>query len=239
MKVSIIIPFYNEQNNVVPVLNDLRTEYPDAEILAVNDASSDHTLDALLAYPRVRVFSFSRRLGQSAALYKGLAAATGDVCVIIDGDGQSSTTDIKSLLEKFPEYDFATGCRTQRNDSASRVIASRLANAIRNLFTRDGWKDTGGTPKAMKRACVAHLIPFDAMHRFIPALLVHSGLRGIEVPVSHHDRLHGTTKYTNWGRALRGAWDLIGVRWLLSRRIDPGVLGVAPSLHGRNSGELE
>ena len=229
MKVSIVIPFHDEEENVGPVLDEVRQAHPDAEVIAVDDHSGDRTPEVLSRQAAVRVIRLPRRLGQSAAVYRGLVEATGDVCVMMDGDGQTSVSDIERLLAYIPEYDFVNGRRAERQDSPARLIASRLANWLRNVFTRDGMKDTGGSPKIMKRECVDYLIPFDGMHRFIPALLVAAGFRSIEVPVAHRERLHGNTHYTNWARGLRGAWDLIGVRWLLGRRIDAALLGVRAS----------
>jgi dolichol-phosphate mannosyltransferase len=230
MKLSIVVPFYNEESNVGPVLTELRQFHPDAEIIGVDDRSTDGTYEALMRQEGIRVHRLARHLGQSAATYAGLARTTGDVCVLMDGDGQSNAADIKVLLEYIPEYDLVNGSRTLgRSDSASRRIVSRVANSIRILFTRDGMRDTGGTPKIMKRECVEHLVPFDGLHRFIPALLIQAGFRAIEVPVSHRARLHGVSKHGNVGRALRGACDLIGVRWLLSRRLDASALDVRVS----------
>lgn len=228
MKISIIVPFYDEERNVVPVLGEVRNAYPDAEVIAVDDGSGDQTFDILCQQAGVRVHRLPRHLGQSAAIYAGLQLATGDVCVLLDGDGQTDVGDIKALLEYFPDYDMVNGCRAGRQDTRSRIIVSRIANALRNAFTGDGMRDTGGTPKAMKRECVEHLVPFDGLHRFIPALLRQAGYRIIEVPVSHRRRLYGETKYTNWARALRGAWDLVGVRWLLSRTYGPRDLDLPP-----------
>lgn len=221
MRLSIIIPFYDEAPNVEPVVSEVRGSLPNAEIIAVDDGSRDGTFEALSQQKGIEVHRLPRHLGQSAAVYAGLRRATGDVCVILDGDGQSSVADIEGLLPHFPAYDFVNGVRVERRDSAARIVASRVANGIRNLFTRDGMHDTGCTPKALKRECVDHLVPFDGLHRFIPALLLAAGFKGLEVPVSHRERLHGRTKYTSASRALRGAWDLLGVSWLLRRRLDP------------------
>ena len=240
MKVSVIVPFHDEEENVAAVLTEIREYQPDAEIIAVDDHSSDRTPEILAQQPGVRVIRLPKQLGQSAAVYRGFVAATGDVCVMMDGDGQSSAADIKVLLEYLPEYDFVNGCRANRSDSIGRRLASRFANALRRAVTADGMLDTGGTPKVMKRECVAHLVPFDGLHRFIPALLVSAGFRCIEVPVAHRERLHGRTKYTNWGRGLRGVWDLVGVRWLLGRKIDSSALGTTAAEAGNESdgGEL-
>lgn len=228
-KISIIVPFFDEEQNVGPVVSEIRSAYPDAELICVDDGSRDRTFDCLAQQSGVRVHRLPRHLGQSAAIYAGLKLATGDVCVLLDGDGQSDVGDIKALLRYFPEYDLVNGCRAGRQDAGSRIVASRVANLLRNAWIGDGMRDTGGTPKAMKRECVDHLVPFDGLHRFIPALLRQAGFRIIEVPVAHRRRLFGVTKYTNWGRALRGAWDLIGVRWLLSRKFGARDLDLPPT----------
>jgi dolichol-phosphate mannosyltransferase len=239
VKLSIVIPFYNEEQNVAPVLNEVRRFYPQAQLIAVDDCSADGTYRAIAAQPGVQADRLARHMGQSAAIYRGLTQAHGDVCVILDGDGQSNPADIKLLLEHFPAYDFVNGDRVNRSDSLNRVLASRIANTIRNFFTRDGMRDTGGTPKAMKQECVAHLVPFDGFHRYIPALLHNAGFRLLEVPVSHRERMYGLTKYTNMGRAVRGIRDLFGVRWLLRRQISakaPARECYAPPSTPRTSG---
>ncbi len=220
MKLSIVIPFYNEEPNVGPVLDEIKRFYPEAQLIAVDDCSSDGTYRALAAQSGVQVDRLPQHLGQSAAIYRGLLQATGDVCVLMDGDGQSDPADIKQILEHFPRYDFVNGCRVNRSDKFNRIVASKIANGVRNFFTGDGMRDTSGTPKAMKRECIPHLVPFDGFHRYIPALLQSAGFRLLEVPVSHRKRMHGRTKYTNLGRALRGIRDLLGVCWLLRRQIN-------------------
>jgi dolichol-phosphate mannosyltransferase len=220
MRISIIVPFFNEADNVVPVLSEVRLYHPEAEIIAVDDGSTDSTFERICAAEGVKALRLPHNRGQSAAIHHGLSEATGDVCVLIDGDGQSSVPDIKHLLDYMPAYDLVNGCRAQcREDPWARVLASRVANLIRNAITRDGMRDTCGTPKAIKRECVAELPLFDGLHRFIPALVMASGYRAIEVPVSHRRRLHGVSKHTNWRRALRGMADLVRVRgWVVRKR---------------------
>lgn len=230
VKLSIVVPFYNEEKNVAPVLSELQRCHPNAEIIGVDDGSSDGTFDALTALDGVQAHRLPRHMGQSAAIYAGLLRCTGEVCVLMDGDGQSDAADIKLLLGYLPEYDLVNGSRAERRlDPKQRRIASWIANSLRSLFTRDGIRDTGGTPKVMKRECVGHLVPFDGLHRFIPALLKNAGFRVVEVPVSHRPRLHGQTKYTIVSRGLRGAWDLVGVSWLLNRKLDASALGLRVS----------
>lgn len=219
MKLSIVIPFYNEEDNVQNVVLETRQTNPEAEIIAVNDGSSDKTGPLLDGIAGIQVIHFSRNLGQSAAIYAGLLAATGEFCAMIDGDGQNDPADIPTLLSLTEKADVICGYRATRNDSLSRKIASRIANRVRSFFLRDGVRDTGCTLKLIRRAHVKYLIPFNAMHRFMPALLKSGGLTILEYPVNHRPRRAGVSKYTVAGRALRGIYDLIGVQWFLSRRI--------------------
>lgn len=224
MKLSVVIPFRDEERNVLPVVSEIRRHHPEAEIVAVDDHSQDRTFELLSALEGVQAHRLREHLGQSAALHHGLCRASGDVCVILDGDGQSSVADIKRLLEHIPAYDLVVGRRLRRNDPVAKRAASWIANGVRRRLLGDGVFDTGGTPKAMTRECARHLIPFDGMHRFIPALLSRAGYRVLEVEVTHRRRLHGDSHYSNAARALRGLWDLVGVDWLSRRLIDPRLL---------------
>jgi dolichol-phosphate mannosyltransferase len=122
-------------------------------------------------------------------------------------------------LKGLEEFDFICGVRRKRQDTWGRRIGSKWANAIRRFTLGDHATDTGCTLKAMRREHVKHLIPFNGMHRYIPALLGGAGLKMGEVLVNHRPRRFGVSKYTLGGRALRGIWDLVGVRWYLSRQI--------------------
>ena len=178
MKLSVVIPFFDEETNVGPVLRELRRIHPEAEIIAVDDGSGDGTYEVLSALrdeAGLVVHRLPRHLGQSAAIYAGLCRAQGDYVVLMDGDGQSDPSDIKRLLAELPAHDLVNGRREVRSDTAARRVASRVANAVRAGWLRDGMRDTCGTPKAMKRECVEHLVPFDGMHRYIPAQLAAAG----------------------------------------------------------------
>ena len=220
MRISIIIPFCNEEENAEGVIKELQSTHPSAEIIAVDDGSRDQTPAVLARQSGIRVITLPLRSGQSAALYRGLMEASGDVLVLIDGDGQTSIPDIHKLVDCLPEYDFVNGCRTTRMDSPSRRWASGVANMIRQGILHDGSRDTGGSPKVLKRECLPYLAPLDGMHRFIPALLTHAGFRTLEVPVLHRPRTAGRNKYGLWKRAVQGTLDLIGMRWFLGRRFD-------------------
>ncbi len=226
---SVIIPFFNEQDNVVPVLAEIRSACPHAEIIAVDDGSTDATRERILSVPQAILVSHPRNLGQSAALYSGLTRATGDICAMIDGDGQNDPHDIAALVRALDSADAACGYRATRRDAWQRRAASRIANRIRHAVLRDGIRDTGCMLKAIRRDHVRFLFPFNGMHRFMPALLRNAGLTLVEVPVNHRPRLRGDSKYTISGRARRSLFDLIGVAWLLSRQLRfPGEITVIP-----------
>jgi len=219
VKISVIVPFYNEEECVTAVLEEIRSVLPDVEIIAVDDGSSDETARRISTIANVRLLQNGQNLGQSAALYHGLVAATGDVCVMLDGDGQNDPADIPRLVACLDHADLICGYRRNRQDSWSRRAASRIANIIRRGFLHDGIRDTGCSLKAMKKEHVRFLIPFNGLHRFMPALLKAAELRIHEEPANHRPRLKGTSKYTIGGRALRGIVDLFGVAWLIRRQI--------------------
>ena len=218
---SLIIPFYNEEENISAVIAEARRAVPGAEIIAVNDGSHDRTPALLNQEKDVRVVHFPKNLGQGPALYAGLLAATRPYAAMMDGDGQNDPADLPALLEllRSNQADFACGIRTPRMDSWQKRIASRIANSIRRVVLMDGAHDTGCSLKVIRREDARFLIPFKGMHRYLPALLGAAGLRLGELPVRHRPRRAGTSKYTIAGRAWVGIQDLIGVGWLNRRRV--------------------
>jgi dolichol-phosphate mannosyltransferase len=216
---TVVIPFYNEAGCAGEVLAEIRRAEPEAEIVAVDDGSTDGTDAILRGAPGVRLVTLGKNCGQSAALYAGLRAATGGIVAMMDGDGQNDPADIGKLVAALADADVAYGVRTRRRDSAARVMAGRLANAIRRAALGDDATDTGCTLKVIRREHIGLLVPFNGLHRYLPAFFARSGLRAVEIPVNHRPRRAGVSKYTLGGRALRGIRDLVGVRWLLSRRI--------------------
>jgi glycosyltransferase involved in cell wall biosynthesis len=221
--VSLIVPLFNEEENVLILQSELREALSglDYEIVFVDDGSVDRTVERIATAPHVRVIRFERNTGQSAAIYAGLKAARGATAVLIDGDLQNDPSDIPKLLTEITRgADLVCGYRARRKDSLVKRLTSRIANAVRSRFTKDGVRDTGCTLKAMRRECVSTLIPFKGMHRFIPALIKGAGYRVVEVPVNHRPRRFGQSKYGLGNRALRATIDMFGVRWLLSRRLN-------------------
>jgi dolichol-phosphate mannosyltransferase len=219
--VSIVVPFYNEEECVEFVLKELVACQPGAEIVAVDDGSRDRTWEILRSVPGITPLRLTRNRGQSGALYAGLRYASGDILVMLDGDGQNAPADIAKLVDllRSGTCDVAVGRRAKRRDTWSRRAASRIANRVRRFFLHDGISDTGCSLKAIHRDHVDLLVPFNGLHRFLPAIFTHAGLKIAEVDVNHRERKAGTSKYTNLDRAIRGLYDLVGVCWLLKRKV--------------------
>jgi glycosyltransferase involved in cell wall biosynthesis len=221
--VSVIVPLYNEEENVPILQAELRAALRgvDHEFIFVDDGSADRTVERIEAAPNLRVIRFEKNAGQSAAIYAGLQAARGAILVLIDGDLQNDPADIPKLVGEVSRgADLVCGYRAQRRDTRVKRLTSRIANAVRSRYTKDGVRDTGCTLKAMRRECVGALVPFKGMHRFIPALIKDAGYRLVEIPVNHRPRRFGQTKYGLGNRAVRATIDMFGVRWLLSRRLN-------------------
>jgi dolichol-phosphate mannosyltransferase len=221
--VSVVVPLFNEAENMSILQLELGTALSqlDYEIIFVDDGSVDGTFEQIKPAPNIRVIRFEQNTGQSAAIYAGLNAARGDVAVLIDGDLQNDPADIPRLLAEITRgADLVCGYRVERKDTLIKRLTSRIANAVRSRFTKDGVRDTGCTLKAMRHKCVSALVPFKGMHRFVPALIKAAGYRLVEIPVNHRPRRFGKSKYSLGNRALRATIDMFGVRWLLSRRLN-------------------
>jgi glycosyltransferase involved in cell wall biosynthesis len=226
--VSVIVPLFNEEENVLILQSELRAALDglDYEIVFVDDGSLDCTVERIETAPNVLLIRFEKNTGQSAALYAGLQAARGANAVLIDGDLQNDPADIPRLLAEVARgADLVCGYRINRQDTLVKRLTSRIANAVRSRFTKDGVRDTGCTLKAIRRECISALIPFKGMHRFIPALIKGAGYRLVEIPVNHRPRRFGQSKYGLGNRALRATIDMFGVRWLLSRRLNYKIRG--------------
>lgn len=227
MYVSVVVPVWDEKDNLVPLLGEL-LEVLDGlqqtfEVLLVDDGSSDGSaavMDGLAASDRrVLALHFDRHYGQSAALLCGVQHARGEAIVIMDADRQADPCDIPRLLELLPGHGAVTGIRTHRHDTWWRRVTSRFANRVRNLLTREVIIDTGCPIKAFAAAALRDLPEFDGMHRFLPTLVRLQGYRVVQVPVRHRPRRAGRSKYGTWDRAFRGLRDALGVRWLQDRHL--------------------
>ncbi len=227
MKVSIVVPAYNEEENLpllIPQIDGVMSgRDEDYEILVINDGSTDGTgrvLRELVGqFPALRVVEFAQNAGESAGWHAGFRLATGDVVVTMDADLQNDPEDIPVLLAGLENADCVSGVRQKRDDSFVRRISSRIANFVRNCFTHDHTTDVGCSLRAVRREFIADLPFFNHMHRFLTALVQLEGARCVEVPVRHHPRVHGQSKYGTWGRLCEGIVDLLAVRWMMKRWI--------------------
>jgi dolichol-phosphate mannosyltransferase len=230
---SVVIPAFNEAGNI----GDLVIETIDAvpasllrEIVVVDDCSDDGTEDVLkrlsVTIPALRYVRHGARAGQSAALRTGVRTATAPLIATMDGDGQNDPRDILKLLAALeaPSGEtvvLAGGVRTQRRAEASKRIASKAANWIRDAVLADHCPDTGCGIKVIRRDVFMDLPYFSGMHRYLPALVRAYGCAAVYVPVNDRPRRTGVSKYSNLGRALIGIYDLVGVRWLIRRTVLP------------------
>jgi len=173
------------------------------------------------AHPEIRVLHHDRRCGKTAALVTGVTAAWAPWVVTMDGDGQDNAEDIPRLLEPAwaggEPFPLVAGIRTRRRDTWSRRFATRFANGLRQALLHDSCPDTACGFKAFRRDVFLRLPVFEGMHRFLPALFQTYGYPLVCCPVNHRPRLAGVSKYTNFGRAMVGVADLLGVIWLQRR----------------------
>jgi glycosyltransferase involved in cell wall biosynthesis len=224
---SIVIPVYNEEDNIGPLvarITDAMSAWEGSvEILFVDDGSGDRTLDLLKEAQarddRIRIAHFRKNMGQTAAMAAGFRLARGEVVATIDADLQNDPLEIPRLAAMLDDWDAVCGVRTRRKDTLWKRISSRIGNGFRNWLTGDNIIDTGCTLKTYRRECLEGLELFKGMHRFLPTLIKMRGYRVTQVPVSHHPRLAGVTKYGTWGRLVKGLEDVWAVRWMKKNHI--------------------
>lgn len=220
----------NEEGNIAPLISEITlaaTASPITEIIYIDDGSTDNTYATLIQltsqFPMLRVLQHDRRSGQSTALLTGIKAASNNVIATLDGDGQNDPADIPALYDLYKtetitgEKVMITGRRKKRQDNFGRRFASRFANRLRAFLLKDSTPDTGCSLKMFTRNDYLELPFFNHMHRFLPALMIRNGVRLAHVDVSHRPRTTGTSKYTNFNRAIVGIADLMGVMWLQRR----------------------
>lgn len=236
MRVSVVIPTYNEEGNIGRLIEETYATLPAAmlgEVIVVDDASDDGTaaeVRALLPrHPSLRYLRHGARSGQSAALRTGVLAARQPVIATMDGDGQNDPSDIPGLLARLgpPGGGGAAlvgGIRAHRQATGSKRFASRAANWIRDGVLRDDCPDTGCGVKVYWRDAFLKLPYFTSMHRYMPALFLTYGHRVDYAPVRDRPRRAGQSKYSNLGRALIGLYDLFGVTWLRKRTKVPPIV---------------
>jgi glycosyltransferase involved in cell wall biosynthesis len=227
LDLSVVIPVYNEEENLVPlwdelrrVLDGLRVSY---EVLFVDDGSHDGSAEVVRSLreldERVRLVRLKANAGETAATDAGFKAARGRYVVTMDADLQNDPADIPRLLAHLDRWDAATGWRVDRaaGDGVVRRVSSRVANRVRNALSDETIQDSGCTFRAFRRECLRELPLYRGFHRFIPTLLRMRGYRVIEVPVNHRPRRSGSSKYGVLNRVFVALADLLVVRWMKSR----------------------
>ncbi len=238
MDLSVVIPLYNEEENIeelhkklTQTLSKLPISY---EIIYVDDGSTDNTLDKIEKIqktdPHVVILAFRRNFGQTAAFAAGFDFARGEIVITMDGDLQNDPADIPNLLEAIKDADLVSGWRKKRKDPfLSRRLPSIVANWLIGKVTGVKIHDYGCSLKAYRREVVKNLRLYGEMHRFIPALASWYGVKIKEVEVTHHPRYRGKSKY-GIGRTIKVLLDLVTVKFLHSFSTKPiqffGPIGV-------------
>lgn len=227
---SVVVPLYNERDNIEALHQALDFALRDSgrtyELLLIDDGSRDGSRDVLRALaardPRVRVVFLRRNYGQTAAMSCGFDHARGQVVATMDGDLQNDPVDIPRLIAELESgYDIVCGWRKHRKDAwLTRLLPSRVANLLLARTTRVPIHDTGCSLKAYRRWVISSLTLYSDMHRFIAALAVGAGARISELPVRHHSRRFGKSKY-GVGRVFRVVTDLIMIKMLIQFAAHP------------------
>lgn len=237
--VSIVVPIYNELDNIDPAWDELslllNTMGRPYEVIFVDDGSRDGSrerlMDLAIEHPEVRVVLLRRNFGQTAAMHAGIQHASCDYIVTMDGDLQNDPASIPEMLEKLDEgYDLIHGWRKSRQDKfVSRRLPSMMANSLISKVTGFPINDLGCTLKAIRTEIAQDLELYGEMHRFIPILADNLGARCYEMEVGHRARIHGDSKY-GIGRFIRVLLDLITVKYMTKYFSSPmkffGMLGV-------------
>ncbi len=230
MYLSVVVPVYNEYENI-PLLYDavydaLKDLNKDWELILVNDGSKDNSMEALKEAAEkdplhVKVIGLRRNFGQTAAIAAGVDHASGEIIVLMDADLQNDPSDIPAMLAKLDEgYDLVSGWRKDRKDPFLRSFISRIANRIICRVTGVNLHDYGCTLKAYRREVITGFRLYGEMHRFIPAFANNFGARIVEMPVKHHPRVLGKSKY-GFERIVKVILDLITVKFLSSYEDKP------------------
>lgn len=227
IEISVVIPVYNEEENLptlisqlTEVLEGLGSSY---EMVFVDDGSTDQSRKILRERasqdPQIRMLRFKKNCGETAAGAAGLKEARGKVIITIDADLQNDPKDIPRMLDYLKDYDMVTGWRQEREDSWVKRVTSKIANGIRNWLSGEAIRDSGCTFRAYRRECLQNLKLYKGMHRFMPTLVKMEGFQVIEIPIAHHPRKFGESKYNTWNRMWRAFVDLLAVKWMKSRHI--------------------
>lgn len=225
---TIIVPVYNEEDNLTRVEKELlsytKTASKSTCILFVNDGSKDRSqsiIEDICSRNEVfKYISFKENRGLSAAIKAGFDYVTTPLLGYIDSDLQTAPEDFNLLLQHIGDYDLVTGVRADRKDSFVKNMSSKIANGIRRTFTHDGMDDTGCPLKVIKSDYAKRIPMFKGLHRFLPAMILLQKGRVIQIPVRHFPRIAGTAKFGLWNRLLGPLADCFAYLWMKRKYIN-------------------
>tara|TARA_B100001029_G_C14910439_1_gene366164 strand:+ start:23 stop:712 length:690 start_codon:yes stop_codon:yes gene_type:complete len=219
---SIIIPVYNESDNIINLLIEIKNQLNDFEyeIIIVDDHSKDNTIQVINEFDDkiVKLIKHDINLGQSKSIFSGIKKSKYNTIITLDGDGQNNPKDIPKLLEiyyKEKEVYLVGGIRKKRKDSIIKILSSKIANKIRSKILNDDCEDTGCSLKVFDKEIFLKLPFFDGVHRFLPALFKGFGYKTYFVYVDHRSRFSGKSNYGTFDRLFKGIKDLIRVKRII------------------------
>lgn len=225
---TIIIPVYNEEDNLLRVEKEftdfINTSPTPSKVLFVNDGSTDGSqqlIEAICA--RTTSFgyiSMDRNYGLSAAIKAGFDAVTTPYTGYIDADLQTTPEDFNQMMQYIDSYDLVTGVRSQRKDSLGKKLSSKIANGIRRAFTHDGMDDTGCPLKVIRTDYARRIPMFSGLHRFLPAMVLLQNGRVKQVPVRHFPRMAGQSKFHLFNRLVGPLGDCFAYLWMKRKYIN-------------------
>ncbi|MEM9680670.1 MAG: glycosyltransferase [Bacteroidota bacterium] len=227
-KFTIVVPVYNEEDNLERVETELSNYIKIApvstSILFVNDGSKDKSQELIEAIcdrqDAFHYISFKENRGLSAAIKAGFDNVNSDYVGYIDSDLQTAPEDFNLLLEHINDHELVTGVRADRKDSFVKNMSSKIANSIRRAFTHDGMDDTGCPLKVIKTDYAKRIPMFKGLHRFLPAMILLQNGRVIQIPVRHFPRIAGTAKFGLWNRLLGPLMDCFAYLWMKKKYIN-------------------
>ena len=225
---SIVIPIYNESENILNLLDEIYVnlkKFNNYEIILVNDCSTDNTLDVIkkISDQKIKLVNNIKNYGQSYSIHRGIKLSFYNIIITIDGDGQNDPADIPKLLEIYlskKDIELVGGLRLKRRDTIIKIISSKIANNIRSFILNDDCKDTGCSLKIFNRKIFLDFPYFDGIHRFLPALFKGYGYKTLFISVSHRKRKYGFSKYGTIKRLFKGLRDMIKVKKILKNISD-------------------
>tara|TARA_Y100001935_G_C17222886_1_gene466224 strand:+ start:75 stop:764 length:690 start_codon:yes stop_codon:yes gene_type:complete len=223
---SVVIPVYNEQDNLVSLIDEINhslSDYSNYELIFVNDSSTDNTFNILTQEKKkldFKIINNKINLGQSYSILLGIKEAKHNIIVTLDGDGQNNPNDIPSLVnyyKKNSDIYLVGGIRLKRQDNLIKIVSSKIANVVRSKFLRDGCIDTGCSLKVFDKKIFLNFEFFDGIHRFIPALFSGFGYKTSFLNVDHRKRNYGRSNYGTLSRLINGLRDMIKVKKMINK----------------------